>query len=80
MGSKTFNLALQPWIKLEGADSVGLRELFALEEPPKLAGTPTERFVVFRLLLAVLQAACTLEEDDDLEGLSIEEMKANAVE
>lgn len=70
-----FNLVEDKWIKLVGRDPVSLHDFFASTEPPKLAGTPVQKLIVFRLLLAIVQVACPLEDEDDYAELTIDEMK-----
>lgn len=72
-----FNLVDDGWIKLSGVqDPVSLRQIFDMTDPPELAGTPIQKMIVFRLLLAIVQVACPLEDEDDYLDLSVEEMKA----
>ncbi len=74
------NLATDPWVKLRFRAPTSLIDFFHMEKAPELDGTPAERFVVFRLLLAILQASCPLELEWDLENLTIEDMKRRAAD
>lgn len=79
--SDDFNLVSDKWIKLVPNEEVSLLEFFDREEAPQLGGTPIQKLVVFRLLLAILQRACFSEDEDDGddEELSIQQMKQAAI-
>lgn len=68
---KSLNLVRDPWVKLVDGSIVSLHDLFSAEEPPELAGTPIQRLIVFRLLLAITYQACHLEMEDDYEDLTV---------
>lgn len=76
---KEFNLATDSWIKLAGRPSVSLLDFFANDDAIVLGGTAIQKLVVFRLLLAILQASCSLEDEEEWKELTIEEMKALAI-
>ena len=76
---KEFNLATDSWIKLAGRPPVSLLDFFANDDAIVLGGTAIQKLVVFRLLLAILQASCSLEDEEEWKELTIEEMKALAI-
>lgn len=71
-----FNLVDDKWIKLIGHEPVSLLQFFDMQEAPKLAGTPVQKLLVFRLLLAIAQCACPLDDEDDYAELSVDDLKA----
>lgn len=77
---KNLNLVLDPWIKIRFHERVSILDFFNLDDSTELDGLPPERFVVFRLLLAILQAACVDADTDldELEELNIVNMKERA--
>ena len=70
-----FNLVENKWIKLIGHESVSLLEFFNMQEAPTLAGTPIQKLILFRFLLAIVQVACPLEDEDEYSELSVEDLK-----
>ena len=76
----SFSLVTDPWIKVESSPRLSLQDFFSAEEPPVLGGTPAERFLAFRLLLAITQAAAAPQDSSDLEELTADELKAKVLE
>ena len=76
----SFSLVSDPWIKVEDSPLLSLLEFFSSDRLPELSGSPADRFVVFRLLTAICQAATVLQDRDDLDALSAEELKSNVRE
>lgn len=76
----SFSLVTDPWIKVESSSRLSLQDFFSAEEPPVLGGTPAERFLAFRLLLAITQAAAAPQDSSDLEELTADELKAKVLE
>ena len=72
---QSLNLVSVPWIKLVDNKIVSLHAFFETEKAPELAGTPVQRLIVFRLLLAIAYQACPLEMEEDYEALTVEEMR-----
>lgn len=80
---RKFNLVEDPWIRLQFHEPVGLRGFFEADDGVRLGGTPADKFVAFRLLLAVAQAAVPFEEladHDALEDLETEDLRDMALE
>lgn len=71
-----FNLVKDQWIRLVGHEPVGLLELFDFKDAPMLAGTPVQKLILFRFLLAIVQCACPLEDEDEYQAMTVEDMKA----
>ena len=70
-----FSLVEDPWIKTASNRRISLLEAFSEEsENSLLGGTPVEKFLAFRLLLAIAQAAVPLRDEDDWCTLSISKM------
>lgn len=76
---KTFNLVTEPWIKLDNGPAISLQELFSTSRPLHLGGSPIDRFVVFRLLLAICQRALPLEDGNDWDDANVVTMKKHAL-
>lgn len=76
MRNHEFSLCRLPWLILSGGKQVGLLELFGMEEPVHLGGNPLQQFLAFRLLLAIVQNVIRLSSNDELEDLTIKEMKS----
>ena len=74
MPEKSFNLCTQPWIKIISQGQMSLKAVFSAEQPLELGGSPLERLLVMRLLLAITQRACPLSDDEEWMELSIPEM------
>lgn len=79
MGQISYSLVDQPWIKLIDGEYVSLKSFFELDSPPTMGGTPIQRLVLFRLLLAIVYRACPLETEDDFEALTIDSMKTSVL-
>ncbi|MGH8763149.1 MAG: type I-E CRISPR-associated protein Cse1/CasA [Nitrosospira sp.] len=60
-----FNLIDEPWIPIVDAGQVSLRQLFSQPGYRALGGNPVQKIALTKLLLAIAQAACTPEDDDD---------------
>lgn len=75
-----FSLCRDAWLSLSGGRRVGLWELFELREPVHLGGNPLYKFLSFRLLLAIVQNVVRPSCEEELEDLSIEEMKRRVYE
>jgi CRISPR system Cascade subunit CasA len=60
-----FNLIDEPWIPVVDVGRVSLKALFSHREYRALGGNPVQKIALTKLLLAIAQAACTPEDDDD---------------
>lgn len=58
-----FNLIDEPWIPVVDVGRVSLRELFSRPEYRALGGTPVQKIAMTKLLLAIVQAAATPDDD-----------------
>lgn len=61
---RKFNLIDEPWVVVINSAPVSLRELFSNLNIRSLSGTPPEKIVITKLLLAICQAACTPEDEN----------------
>lgn len=66
-----FNLVDEPWIPVEGVGKIGLRELFS-GPGYLLTGTPTQKIVLVKFLLAIAQSANTPEDEDQWKELGVQ--------
>lgn len=69
-----FNLVNEPWIPLAGSGLASLRDIFSGEKTDGLSGTPVRKIAVLKLLLAIAQAACTPETEEEWKKLEVEDV------
>jgi CRISPR system Cascade subunit CasA len=60
-----FNLIDEPWIPVVDVGRVSLKALFSHGEYRALGGNPVQKIALAKLLLAIAQAACTPQDDDE---------------
>lgn len=58
-----FNLVDEPWLPVADHGRVSLRDIFSNSEYQSLGGNPIQKIAVFKLLLAIAQAATTPEDE-----------------
>ncbi|MDY0272214.1 MAG: type I-E CRISPR-associated protein Cse1/CasA [Advenella sp.] len=66
-----FNLIDEPWIPVADRGRVSLRDIFICTDYQSLGGTPVQKIAVFKLLLAIAQAATTPEDEAEWQALGI---------
>lgn len=77
--SASFNLVTEPWIQMANGSLYSLSDLFKDNQGvSSLGGTPLEMLSVFKLLLAVSQAACVVS-DEDYVMLDVEEFSSRVL-
>lgn len=64
MAENRFNLVDEKWLPLANGEKASLAMVFS-KGCPKLGGTPREKIAIFKLLLAIAQAASTPEDEDE---------------
>lgn len=64
-----FNLVDEPWIPVAGVGRVSLRQVFENPEYRSLGGSPVQRIALFKLLLAIAQAAATPDDEKQWRAL-----------
>ena len=64
-----FNLIDEPWIPITGVGMVSLHVLFSNAEYRALGGNPVQKIAMTKLLLAIAQAACTPQDNDEWTSL-----------
>ena len=67
-----FSLIDEPWIPIADVGRVSLRQIFSEPTYRTLGGNPVQKIALTKLLLAIAQAACTLENDYDWKDLGAE--------
>lgn len=65
-----FNLVDEPWIPISDVGRVSLKQIFSNPDYRALGGNPIQKIALTKLLLAIAQAACTPDDNDDWEELS----------
>lgn len=70
----SFNLIDEPWIPIAGHGLVSLRDIFSNSEYRELGGNPIQKIAVFKLLLAISQAAVTPSDERAWQALGTEKM------
>jgi CRISPR system Cascade subunit CasA len=69
MTKNHYNLIDEPWIPMVDAGLTSLKDVFSNNIYRGLGGNPVQKIAITKLLLAIAQAACTPEDDDDLVSL-----------
>lgn len=64
-----FNLVDEPWIPVADQGRVSLKQVFSQPEYRALGGNPVQKLALTKLLLAIAQAACTPDDDDQWQQL-----------
>jgi CRISPR system Cascade subunit CasA len=64
-----FNLVDSPWIPIADVGRVSLMQIFSEPSYRALGGNPIQKIAITKLLLAIAQAACTPEDDNDWKDL-----------
>lgn len=59
----SFNLIDEPWLPVADAGRVSLRQVFSNPGYRALGGNPVQKIALMKLLLAIAQAACTPEDE-----------------
>ncbi|MFI9651130.1 type I-E CRISPR-associated protein Cse1/CasA [Guyparkeria sp. GHLCS8-2] len=75
--SNEYNLIDEPWIPVADHGRVGLGEVFSRTDIRALGGNPIHKLAVMKLLLAIAQAACTPEDEDDWRKMGPEGLASN---
>lgn len=69
-----FNLVDEPWIPIADHGLASLRDIFSRHEYRELGGNPIQKLSVFKLLLAIAQAAATPSDEKAWQALGTEQM------
>lgn len=69
-----FNLVDEPWIPISDVGRVSLKQIFSNPDYRALGGNPIQKIALTKLLLAIAQAACTPNDNDDWEELSTNDL------
>jgi CRISPR system Cascade subunit CasA len=80
MPGNHFNLIDEPWIPVADVGRVSLRQIFTHHEYRALGGNPVQKIALTKLLLAIAQAACTPENDQDWADLKVAGMAEKCLE
>lgn len=75
-----FNLIDEPWIPIVDVGRVSLRQVFSNPEYRALGGNPVQKIALTKLLLAIAQAACTPEDDEDWAALGSDGLAIKCLE
>jgi CRISPR system Cascade subunit CasA len=75
-----FNLIDEPWIPVVDVGRVSLKALFSHGEYRALGGNPVQKIALTKLLLAIAQAACTPQDDDEWARLKPAGLAAGCLE
>lgn len=68
---RKFNLIDEPWLPIADVGLVSLRQVFSEPSYRALGGNPVQKIALLKLLLAIGQAACTPEDEDEWETLGV---------
>lgn len=67
-----FNLIDEPWIPIADHGRASLKEVFSNKHLQSLGGNPVQKIAVFKLLLAIAQAAATPDNETQWQTLGAE--------
>lgn len=76
---KRFNLLHESWIPVTKAGQVSLLKIFESTDVGHLVGSPLRVISMFKFLLAVAQAAVSLETEKDWENLTLQEFQTRCL-
>jgi CRISPR system Cascade subunit CasA len=79
MIDNSFNLIDEPWIPIANVGRVSLAQVFRDTSYRALGGNPIQKISLTKLLLAIVQAACTPEDNEAWEKLGIEGLARNCL-
>ncbi|MCL2029385.1 MAG: type I-E CRISPR-associated protein Cse1/CasA [Deltaproteobacteria bacterium] len=77
--ARAFNLVDEAWIPIAGQGLASLNDVFSREDISALGGNPIQKIALFKLFLAIAQAAHTPEDDADWAGLYPEGLNAHCL-
>ena len=80
MTENRFNLVDEPWVPVVDVGRVSLAQLFSQQDYRALGGNPVQKIALTKLLLAIAQAACTPEDDDDWASIRPEGLSEKCLE
>lgn len=69
-----FSLIDEPWIPIADVGRVSLNQIFSNPDYRALGGNPIQKIALTKLLLAIVQAACTPDDNYDWEKLSTNDL------
>lgn len=69
-----FNLIDEPWIPVADHGRVSLKEIFTRRDYQSLGGNPIQKIAIFKLLLAIAQAAATPNNEQEWKATGAEGM------
>ena len=76
---RRFNLVEEAWISAVDIGQVSLRQIFSDPELRALGGNPIQKISVMKLLLAIGQAACTPQDDEEWKALGADGLARKAL-
>lgn len=74
-----FNLIDEPWIPIADVGRVSLKQIFTEPTYRALGGNPIQKIALTKLLLAIVQAACTPQDDNDWKDLGATGLAQNCL-
>ena len=77
--NKSFNLIDKPWIPVSLRGEVSLLQVFTDVSIKELSGTVLENLSIFKLLLAISQAAFTPKDDEEWKKTNLEDFGTRVV-
>src|SRR5690625_3975752 len=69
-----FNLIDEPWIPIADYGLISLRDIFSNNKYRELGGNPIQKIAIFKLLLAISQAAVTPSDEEAWQALGTEKL------
>lgn len=75
-----YNLIDEPWIPVVDVGRVSLRQIFSRSDLRALSGNPVQKVSLTKLLLAICQAACTPDDDEQWRELGAEGLASRCLD
>lgn len=79
MRENRFNLIDEPWIPIADAGRISLKELFSNDQYKALGGNPVQKLALTKMLLAIVQAADTPDDDYEWSETGVSGMSAKVL-
>ena len=75
-----YNLVDEDWIPIADVGRVSLKQIFTETDYRALGGNPVQKIAITKLLLAISQAACTPEDEDEWTKLGADGLAAKCLD
>ena len=80
MSQKSFNLIDSPWMPCPGIGAASLSDVFRRKNVLALGGSPIQKIVMMKFLLAIAQSACPMADDEEWLDTSVDQIADRCME